>query len=153
VFPAFAHLSAAFFSELAKAWHQKLNTFSYKDTEFHPVYTPDGSQVESVRAILTGLDTPLPPVLTDELRVSHVMLSSSVPSRLPAKPGWYAGENFGLPGGACCIDPQGQTNMGTPQIYARGSNYDSVVALFRRVMAGGLEPGYNGDIWSGTIRR
>jgi hypothetical protein len=76
-----------------------------------------------------------------------------VPSRLTAKTGWYVGDNFGLPGAACCIDPEGEGNLGTPQIYANGTNYNSVLALFRRVMAGGLEPGHNGDIWSGVIRR
>jgi hypothetical protein len=153
VFPSNAAFSDEFVAALTGTLQQRPPTLNYRGTVFHLTYAPCGNGIKEIKTVLTGLDAPLPAVFADELRVNHVVLRSSVPSQLLAKTGWYVGENFGLPGGACCIDPQGQTNLGTPRIYANGSNYNSVVSLFRRVMAGGMEPGHNGDIWSGKIRR
>lgn len=151
VHPAYASLGTGLRIALSTAQPSSRPTLEYGGATFQLTYRENG-QIAGLKVVLEGLDTPLPAVFT-ELKVNHVVLRSSIPSDLKAQTGWYVGENFGLPGAACCIDPQGVNNNGHPQIYANGASFRSVVELFRKVMAGGLIPGYGGDVWSGTVYR
>ena len=154
VYPSHTALSDGFKDVLGRQSRARRGRFTYRDTEFRPVYDPEhGGRLKDVKVVLSGLDAPLPAVFQDELTVATVTLSADIPDPLTARIGWYAGPNFGLPGALCCVDPNGEIHEGKPQLYAGGENFTNVVALFRRVMAGELMPGCRGNIWSSKIYR
>jgi len=151
IFTAIAGGSEEFANALNAALGARKPNFTYKTTVFHIGYSRAG-RITGVKAVLTDLNDPLPPVFNREVLLSSVYLRCAFPLRLRAKAGWYAGDNFGFPGAICCIDPKGEQNRG-PRFYATGGDFASVVDLFKRVMAGGLMPGHNGNVWDRKVYR
>lgn len=123
----------------------------YGGVIFRIRYTDDG-RFKGVYVLIRDIDTPLPDVFVGKLRLNMVVLQSEIPDETLAKPGWYVGENFGLPGSACMFDPEGRFGGDGPRFYANGDSYDNVIQLYRRVMLGELEPGHDGNPVDGTIR-
>jgi hypothetical protein len=154
VYPSHTELSDGFKTMLGRQAQARRGRFTYRDTEFRPVYdTERGGRLKDVKTVLSGLNTPLPAVYQDELTVATVTLTAEIPDPLTAHIGWYAGANFGLPGALCCVDPDGVIHEGKPQLYAGGENFTNVITLFRRVMAGEVTPGCRGNIWSSKVYR
>ena len=77
-----------------------------------------------------------------ELEVNSVQIQASViPTNLPAKPGWYVGANHSYPSATVMVDLDGRLTRAKPCIYANGDQYDEVIAFYKLVMTGGIEPG------------
>jgi hypothetical protein len=149
VYPKYAALSPGFVGALDVAWNAGFERFTYRGAEFTLTRGSGDPLRRDVSLFLPDVNTPLPEVFRGELPVNFVIVRCEVPEKLLAKPGWYVGDNYGFPGAACDIDPAGRHNAGEPMIYANGSNFDSVVGLFKKVMTGELEPGDD----QGTIVR
>lgn len=139
IFPEYATLSEDFRKKLRAAAASKAATLTYNDTTF---LLEEGEGAFEAKVVLDSLDAPLPSAFDgDNVTVNHVILLCDIPSTpLKAKPGWYVGENYDLPGACCSVDPRGEWSDGKPTIYAVGDVYTHVTTLFKRVMAGELEP-------------
>lgn len=129
---------------------------TYKDAVFHVVYDAESGASREVYVTSNDIGAALPNAFGEgEAMLNFVVLESEIPAKYVATPGWYVGDNFGCPGAACMFDPLGKFygDVVKPSFYANGDNYNSVISLYRKVLAGGLTPGYNGDPTDGSIYR
>jgi hypothetical protein len=137
VIPAMHALPSLFtlFLGIARSGGAAARRFSYRNVEFHDDKT-------GPRAVISGLDQPLPDVFDGvELTVGLVIVSyDDPPETVPAQPGRYLGHRHGFLGVTCHVDPEGIMTEGRPEIYASGNKYAETIAFFKKVMSGELEP-------------
>jgi hypothetical protein len=145
VFPDRERLSPEFKSALGRAasLRRRRDSMTYKGVTFRLMHSNERSSTPlNFCVVLKGINAELPKVFSDgELSVGLVDLKCTAPGRLKATPGQYNGKDFGLPGARCVIDPDDELSP----FHAEGTNYGNVVALFKRVMAGGLTPSLSID--------
>lgn len=116
-------------------------SFNYKGTFF--IYDPQNVHAP-VHTLIEGIAERVPEVFAQVPLQRIRLIVTELPDPLTPKPGWYFKDTpegrVGSRTVGIVVDPKGVSYHGVPTIVANGRQLDAIIAFFKEVMTGTIEP-------------